>query len=418
MVPAIVMHGGFLSMVTRSVSAVRRALPRSRFGLLCVLVIVAISTADAAPRALQLDDLSAPLAADNSRDEAAQDRLDALAHFAAGRTLQQRGDLALACRHLARADRLDPASRIARSDLVASAVEGKRYALAARYAVKGIDPDEVGEEALEVLADYWITEGNLTRAIECSEQSLHCIAERRDQAAERFDAEDVAKARITELNVRYALRELYSLAGKRPQAAEQAARVMEVLDHPGRIGIKPGAVATLLDAEPRVVYRALGNAFLMADRFAEAEAAFRKADALAPDKTVLDLNLARIALRRDPQAGAPAQEALAKLQPYLDRHLTSEGAVAYQLLADVLKKLGKEKELLGRLQKLHDADPANVTLSYFLAAEYLKAGKLDLAEPIYVSLAAHGPRAAAELCGPGGNLSQGPPRRQAAWTAR
>ena len=54
----------------------------------------------------------------------------------------------------------------------------------------------------------------------------------------------------------------------------------------------------------------------MAERLAEAEAAFRKSHALSPDETVLNFNLARIAARR-----GRAQEALAKLQPYLDRGL-------------------------------------------------------------------------------------------------
>ena len=66
----------------------------------------------------------------------------------------------------------------------------------------------------------------------------------------------------------------------------------------------------------------------------------------------MKFNLARIAARR-----GHAQEALAGLQSYLDRGLTSEGSAPYQLLADVLKKLGKESELLDRLQKLHAAAP-------------------------------------------------------------
>ena len=64
-----------------------------------------------------------------TRSEAEQDRIAALAHFAAGRTLQQRGDFAGALRHYARADRLDPASRTARNALVAFAVEQKRLRL-------------------------------------------------------------------------------------------------------------------------------------------------------------------------------------------------------------------------------------------------------------------------------------------------
>jgi tetratricopeptide (TPR) repeat protein len=335
---------------------------------------------------MQLDDLPAPLAQGRGRGEAAQDRIAALSHFAVGRTLQQRGDFVLACRHFARAERFDPASRAARSALVACAVEAKQYALAARYAARGIDLEEAGEEALELLADYWVKDGNLPAAVQCSEQLLDCIAARRDRAAEQSDDESVARAQVAELNVRFALRELYSLAGKQAQAADQAARVAEVLDHPQRVRLKGASAATLLDVEPRMAYRALGDDFLVAGRFAEAEAAFRKSNGLSPDAVMLDLNLARIASRR-----GQSQEALANLQPYLDRHLASEGAVPYQLLADVLKKLGKERELLDRLSKLHAADAANIPLSFFLAGEYLKAGKLDLAEPIYAALSARGP---------------------------
>ena len=168
----------------------------------------------ASPRSLQLDDLAAPLATGKERTEIDQDRLAALSHFAAGRTLQQRGEYARACRHFARADRLDPSSRAARSALVACAIDHKQYALAARYAAKGIDPEEAGEEALEVLSDYWMKTGNVPGAIECSEQLLRLLAAEKDRAAENSDPESVAKAQVAELNVRYALRELYDLAGK------------------------------------------------------------------------------------------------------------------------------------------------------------------------------------------------------------
>lgn len=46
------------------------------------------------------------------------------------------------------------------------------------------------------------------------------------------------------------------------------------------------------------IYELFGEAFLMADRFAEAEAAFRKLHSLTPNETLLKFNLARIAARR------------------------------------------------------------------------------------------------------------------------
>ncbi len=142
----------------------------------------------------------------------------------------------------------------------------------------------------------------------------------------------------------------------------------------------------LLGKEAGECYELFGEAFLMADRFAEAEAAFRKSQSLAPNEALLKFNLARIAARR-----GQAQEALAGLQPYLDGGLTSEGSAPYQLLADVLKKLGKESELLDRLQKLHAAAPSNAPLSYFLAEQYLKAGRTEMAEPLYLELSAKSP---------------------------
>jgi tetratricopeptide (TPR) repeat protein len=350
------------------------------------LLLASATVAAASPRGLQLDDPAAPLTTGNSRLEGDQDRLAALSHFAAGRTLQQRGEYARACRHFARADRLDPTSRAARSALVAAAIDRKQYALAARFAAKGIDPEEAGEEALEVLSDFWMKTGNIPAAIECSEQLLRLLEAEKDQAAEHSDSETSAKVQVASLSVRYALRDLYHLAGKHAQAADQAARVMEVLDHPDRLHIKPEAIATLLEVETRAAYRALGETFLQAGRYDQAEAAFRKSNALKPDESTLDVHLARIAVRR-----GHAQEALAKLQPYFERRMSSEGALPYETLAESLKKLGKQNELLDRLQKIYEADLTNVPLNYFIAAEYLKAGKLELAEPIYRALSAHNP---------------------------
>ena len=149
----------------------------------------------------------------------------------------------------------------------------------------------------------------------------------------------------------------------------------------------------------------------MDDRFAPAEAAFRKANSLSPDPVVLDLDLARIAARR-----GRAAEALAKLQPYLDRHMASEGEVPYQLLAEVLKKLGRESELLDRLGKLHAADKANVALGYFLAARVSQGRQVRFGrDDLY---GACRPRTGPpDLSAPGGNLPQAAPARQAAGPA-
>jgi tetratricopeptide (TPR) repeat protein len=52
-------------------------------------------------------------------------------------------------------------------------------------------------------------------------------------------------------------------------------------------------------------------------------------------------------------------------------------------LADLLKQLGKSEELIPRLEKLHAANPDNLSLASYLAAQYRDAGKADKAEALY-----------------------------------
>ena len=349
-----------------------------------MLRLLTAGTLPATPAASEFDDLPAPFVAGKARNEAEIDRIEALAHFAAGRTFQQRGDFAQAVRQYARADRLDPAATAARSNLVVAAVQEKQVPLAARYALKGIDPHEVGDAVLGRLAIYLTEQGDLAHAIEFYEKALAAAHAKGDSAEAGCAGDSVEDA--ADIFTRLELGRLYHLTQKYAKAAEQFARVNEALEHPDRFGINERTKKLLLGNEAGECYELFGEAFLMADRFAEAEAAFRKSQAVAPNEALLKFNLARIAARR-----GQAQEALAGLQPYLDRGLTSEGSAPYQLLADVLKKLGKEGELLDRLQKLHAADPSNAPLSYFLADQYLKAGRTEMAEPLYLELSVKSP---------------------------
>jgi len=334
----------------------------------------------------EFDDLPAPFVAGKARNEAEISRIEALAHFAAGRTYQQRGDFAQAVRQYARADRLDPAATTARSSLVVAAVQEKQFPLAVRYALKGIDPREVGDAVLGRLAIHLTEQGDLTHAIEFYEKAVETAHPKNDSVdaspgERRTSGEDAA-----DIFTRLELGRLYHLTQKYPKAAEQFTRVNDALEHPDRFGINPRTRELLLGKEAGECYELFGEVFLLTDRLAEAEAAFRKSQLLAPNEALLKFNLARIAARH-----GRAQEALDGLQLSLDRGLANEGSAPYQLLADVLKKLGKENELLDRLQKLHAADPTNASLSYFLADRYLKAVRTEIAEPLYLELSVRSP---------------------------
>lgn len=92
-------------------------------------------------------------------------------------------------------------------------------------------------------------------------------------------------------------------------------------------------------------------------------------------------NLARVNAQTDKPA-----EALEALEACFAERLAGQGMAPYETLADVLKKLGKKDELIGRLEKLHAAEPDNLPLGYFLAARLRDAGQTDRAESLYRKL--------------------------------
>ena len=172
---------------------------------------------------------------------------------------------------------------------------------------------------------------------------------------------------------------LYHMLEQHKKAADNFAHVLPAMEHPERFDF--GKAEKTFLGKAAATYDLIGESLLLAGRLPEATAAFEKGDAKAPNPGLLQYNLARVSAR----AGKP-EEALARLEKAFQLRWTSEGDGPYELLAEVLKKLGKERELLPRLEKLHAARPADVPLGYFLAGQYRRAEQLDKAEALYSTL--------------------------------
>ena len=329
-------------------------------------IALAAALVHASPAPLQVEDRPQPLQAKHARNEAEQDRVHALALFATGRTLEQREQYADALRRFERACRYDPAATPAANAIVLLAMHLKQFAVAARYMDRGIDVAEVGPPVLRRLAVYLTDVGDFTRAASIYEKVL---------AARGHDHEDMASVLL-----HMELGRLYHLTNKYSQAADQFAHVVDALDHPDRVPLDDEIKKALL-GEPELTYQLFGEAFLLSGRLPAATAAFEKSFSLAANAALLDYNRARVEAR----SGKP-EPALAHLESCLAKRLSTEGLGPYELLAEVLKKLGKAAELLPRLEKLLAADPQNVPLGYFLADRYVEAGQLDRAEPIYLAV--------------------------------
>ena len=77
-----------------------------------------------------------------------------------------------------------------------------------------------------------------------------------------------------------------------------------------------------------------------------------------------------------------SEEALVELDKYFSAQLQSKGRDAYQLLKDLLSDLGRDDELLPKVEALYAEDQRNAFLAYFLADEYVARDKVEQAEEL------------------------------------
>ncbi len=323
------------------------------------------------PGPLTLEEPSQPLEPKKPQTEAGRERLQALTLFAAGRMLERRQDYAGALRNYQRALRYDPEALTVARSIVPLAIRLKRYSEAVRYALKAAELEDADPLLLRRLGVYVTEQGDWGRAVNLYEKALALRENKKETAAD--------------ILLRMEMGRLYHLDEKYKKAAENFDRVMYALDHPKEYKLDDDMKKVLLD-DGGSTYILFGASFLLADEPEKAAAAFRKSDKLAPNKALLAYNLAQVYAR----SGKP-EKTLAELQIALGENLSDEGTGPFDLLAEVLKKLGKEKELVARLEKLHAARPDNIPLGYALAEQYLNADQLDKAEPLYAALQKKGP---------------------------
>ncbi len=338
------------------------------FTVICVSWASVAFAEGKAPSAapLILDDAAEPLTPQQPRTETQRDRLEAIALFSAGRMHERRDEYADALRCYQRALRYDPQSSTIVRAIIPVAVRLKRYSEAVRYALKAVELEDADPLLLRRLGAYLTEEGDWIRAVTLYEKALA--------------TQDKGKETASNILLRMEMGRLYHLTEKYKQAAESFARVLYAIDHPDEFALDPQLTKVLL-GEPGPTYQLMGECFLAADRPQEALAVFQKADQVAPDKALRQFNLARVYAK----TGKPA-EAMAALESSFAEHLSDEGLAPYETLADVLKGLNKQNELLERLEKLRAAEPNNVPLGYYLAAQYQGSGKLDKAESLYLEL--------------------------------
>lgn len=339
-----------------------------------------VSLAQLAAAPPVLDDVPQPFVPQHQTNEADRDRVEAMSLFAAGRAHEKREQYAEALRCYQRALRLDPNSSTIVPAIIPLAVRLKRYDEAARYVLLPGKLGDVDPLQIRQLGVHLTQANDLGRAAAVYEKAL---------AADEKPPVVLAVVLWKELG------DLYLMSSDFKRAANCFAKLLDAVDHPAKNEID-SQLKSLLFPDGAQSYQLIGDCLLAADRPQDAKEAFEKAEKLAPNKAMRQLNLARVQLK----SGKPA-EALASLESAIAQRQTDVGTGPYETMAETLKtleetlkKLGRQSELIARLEKLRTAEPKSASLGYFLASQYTAAGKPDEAESLYVELLKTSPTAA------------------------
>jgi tetratricopeptide (TPR) repeat protein len=315
---------------------------------------------------VELDDPAQLLVPLRPRSPADEDRVRALALFAAARVAEQKQDYPRALRNYERALRFDPAAVPALREIVPLAFNLDRQAEAVRYALILAEREPTDPTLLRRLASYLSEDGESERALKFYEKAAALEA--------------VEKPSASQVLLWMELGRLYFILKKYDPAAHYFGEVFKALERPAEYGLDATMQKALL-GKGELTYQLFAESFLEAGRPAEALSAFEKSNQFKADEALFAYNLARL----DAKQKQPAQ-ALAKLETCFARHLASQGTGPYHLFAELLKELGQSDQLLNRLEKIRADDLDNMPLAYFLAQHFRQAGQLDKAEPIYSSL--------------------------------
>lgn len=293
-----------------------------------------------------------------------QNRVEALAHYATGRLQESRGQSKEALQSYMKAVELDPQAVEIYRALVPLAMQLDQTDKAIELAKKAVELDPSDYELQLQIGLQFARLQDFAAAIRYFEQAL--------QSSKLDKSTPTAVVLNVELGV------LYQITGQPDKAAECFALIFDAIKSPSKYNLDFRQRSALL-SDPRTTYERIGQVLIDGGKLELASEVF---DLASKSNRVSAGNLifyrAQILLQSN-----KAEAALAELQTYLDKQRQSKGREAYQLLADILDKLNRRDELVGRLEKLAADDPRNRQLQYFYADALMQANELEQAREVY-----------------------------------
>jgi tetratricopeptide (TPR) repeat protein len=292
-------------------------------------------------------------------------RRESLAWFMTGQISERRNNFRGAYDAYRKSIELEPKAVEVYRSLVPLALAMNRTADAIKYARKAVELDPDDYLLARRLAIFMAQQRNIPEAIK-----LLKIAAK---------AKSLKKFTSANVTIQRDLAIMYTAVGKKKEAADAFLTVFRARQDPKKYHLD-SATRQRLQQSDITSFERMGQVFLDDNRPKLAIEAFQAAQKDAKGKPgSLNFNLAKVYFQTKQN-----DKALKELQKYLDAQLQTKGTAAYQLLADILKAQKKSGELLGRLETLAKLDRNNSTLQYYLADQYVAAGKLKKAEALYV----------------------------------
>jgi tetratricopeptide (TPR) repeat protein len=292
------------------------------------------------------------------------DRRESLKQYVLGLLCQREDRLLEALSAFERAAKLDPQAGPVQQALIPMylALDRAGSALAATRKALELIPDD--HETWYLYARQLRTQGQFAEAAAALRKAVACPS--------LTDRPDLSHQLYLDLGV------LLERTARHAEAAAAYAQAVHFLE----LTEAPHAHVALRSSE---IHERVGRMWVEARQHDKAVAAFRKAQEVCPEGAGrLNLNLAQVC-----QAQGRHAEALAYVDGYLK--LQPQGTEAYELKADLLRRLGRGGEVVPWLEKASAAEEHNLRLRMLLAREHAAAGQGRQAEAIIAAVAAEAP---------------------------
>jgi tetratricopeptide (TPR) repeat protein len=308
------------------------------------------------------DDVLEPFEPKSPPSEQDQARRESMSWYMAGQLRESRSEFDAARGAYRKAIEVDPRGLAPYESLVSiSFAQPSQREEARKYALQAAEQADGGVNLLRGLAALYVRGNETAQGVDLLGQALENSS---------------GLSKVDQLLLHRDRGMFSQLVGDTQTALQDYRIVFDTLQDPDSPIAEDKLEEVLGDAGS--TYESMGKVFLEAKLPDLAVASFEQAAKFNQGRPgVHSFNLATVYK----ETGEP-QKALDELQRYFDAQLQTKGREAYQLLRDLLAETQQSDKLLPRLRELHEKDPRNVSLRYFLAETYQQQDQLDEAEQL------------------------------------